>query len=543
MMIKHISTKYLSLWIGLLSLAYPLFAFGQNAESASFPRPDKKQIILRHADMIEHDQERHPDVQCLIGNVELQHKDMYLFCDSAALNQKLNTFEAFGSVHMLQGDTLSLNSDYLFYNGDTEIAEVRYEVMLSHRETILTTDSLNYDNIYKLAYFFEGGRLVNGADVLTSDWGEYHTDTRKATFNYDVVLRNKDFTLTSDTLHYNTQTKWANVMGPSNIESGDNHIFTTRGYYNTELGLANLLDRPVLFNQGKRMEGDSLYYEKNSGMIRALRNIEFEDTENKNILLGEYCEYNELTGDAMATGRALVKEFSEADTLFMHADTLRLKTPFFNTDSAYRIVHAYPHVRAYRTDVQAVCDTLIFDSKLRQMFLRLDPIVWSDARQILGEEIIVFSNDSTLDSIYVERQALTVEQVDSVHFNQVGGQRMIAYFANGKLSKTHVDGNVCVVNFPLEKDSTVLYMNYTETSHLRMYMKDGKFNKLLGFPEARGKVVPLPLILGGMERLSNFNWFDYIRPLSKHDLFEWRGKKKGTELKPSLRREAPVQKL
>ncbi len=543
MMLKTLSINRLGIWMGLLMLVCPLLAFGQNAAASQTQMTNQKHIVLKHADIIRHDQAKHPNIQSLVGNVELWHEGMVLYCDSAALNQASNSFEAFINVRMVQGDTLSLNCDYLFYDGETEIAEARYAVVLRHRETTLTTDSLNFDNIYKMAYFFEGGRLINGADVLTSDWGEYHTDTRKSTFNYQVKLENADFTLTSDTLHYDTFTKWANVMGPSNIVSGDNRIYTIHGYYNTDLGVANLLERPILFNQGRRMEGDSLHYDKNSGFVKAFRRIEFEDQDNKNILLGEYGEYNELTGDAMATGRALVKEFSEADTLFMHADTLRLQTPYFKTDSAYRLVHAYPHVRAYRTDVQAVCDTLIFDSKQRKMFLRLDPIVWSDARQILGEEIIVFSNDSTLDSIYVERQALTVEQVDSLHFNQVSGQQMIAYFDKGKISRTHVDGNVCVINFPLEKDSIVLYMNYTETSHLRMYMKEGKFDKLLGFPEARGRFTPILLLQKDEDRLPNFNWFDYIRPLSKFDLFEWRGKKKGTELKPSLRREAPVQNL
>ena len=73
--------------------------------------------------------------------------------------------------------------------------------------------------------------------------------------------------------------------------------------------------------------------------------------------------------------------------------------------------HGYFHVRAYRTDVQAVCDSLVFHSKLRKLSLYRDPIAWSDDRQILGEEINVYTNDSTLDSVYVERQALIVQQL------------------------------------------------------------------------------------------------------------------------------------
>ncbi len=536
--------RHLLFWIGTLLFSYPLLAISGSEREKPPRKKHEKRVERQHADVVNHDQSLNPDVQSLIGHVELHHENLRLFCDSAALNQAANSFEAFGNVRMLQGDTLSLDGDYLFYDGVSEIAQVRRNVVMRHRQSTLYTDSLNYDRIYQLAYFFEGGLLQNGDDRLSADWGEYNTATRKSTFNYQVKLENPKFTLTSDTLHYDATTKWANVMGPSNIVSDDNRIYTEHGYYNTDSSVARLLDRPILFNKGRRVEGDSLYYDKKTGIVQAFRNIVFEDKDNKNILLGEYGEYNELTGDAMVTGRALAKEFSESvDTLFLHADTLRLATPYHDTDSDYRIVHGYPHERAYRSDVQAVCDTLIFNSRLRQMFLRQDPIVWSDARQILGEEITVYSNDSTIDSIYVERQALAVEQLDSLHFNQVTGKTMIAYFGEGKLKQTNVDGNVCVINFPLERDSSILYMNYTETSRLKMYLKDGKFNKLVGLPEARGKFTPLILLERGADKLPNFNWFDYIRPVSKYDLFEWRGKRKGTELKPSLRREAPLQNL
>ncbi len=500
-------------------------------------------VVLKHADVIQHDQLLHPDVQCLIGNVEFHHRGLVLFCDSAALNQGANSFKAYHNVRMLQGDTLSLTSDSLFYDGMTEIAQARANVVLVHKETTLFTDSLNYDNVFKLAYFFEGGLLVNGNDRLSSDWGEYNTETRMSTFNFQVKLESDDFILTTDTLHYNADTRWAETEGPSEILSGENRIDTEKGLYNTEQGIARLTNRPVLYNKGMQFSGDSISYNKNTGLIESYRNISFQDTASKSALLGEYGEYNEHTGLAMATGRALAKEYSDGDTLYLHADTLRLFSHNHQTDSAYRIVRGYPHVRAFRSDVQAVCDTLIFNSKERRMFLRLDPIVWSESRQIVGEEIIVCSNDSTIDSILVERQALIAEFVDSAHFNQVSGQRMKAYFFDGKLTRANVDGNVCVINFPLERDSTILYMNRTETSYLRMYMSDGKLNKLVGLPEARGRFVPVKLLNKGEDVLEGFSWFDYIRPLSPLDLFEWRGKRAGTELKPSLRREAPLQKL
>lgn len=530
----------------LVALLLLLIGAGARARQADDRRPRKKsdeKIYLIHADNLRYDEYRNPGAQLLSGKVNLRHEDLLMFCDSAVVYEATNSFEAFGHVRMLQGDTLSLTGDYLFYDGESQIAQMRHNVVMKHRNSTLITDSLNYDRLYSLGYYFEGGKLIDGDNVLTSDYGEYYTSTRLSTFNYNVTLVNPKFKLVSDTLHYDIQTKWANVMGPSNVISGDNRIYTEHGYYNTETEVARLMDRPVLHNKGRRMTGDSLYYNKLTGIMKAYENIVYVDSVNKNILTGNYGVYNELTGEALATDSALAKDFSSGeDTLYVHADTLRLFTYNIDTDSVYRVMHGYFHVRAYRTDIQAVCDSLVFNSRDKQLTMYRDPIAWSDNRQILGEEINVFTNDSTIDSIYVERQALLVEQMDSVHYNQVAGQVMKSFFAEGKMRENHVDGNVYIVNYPVERDSSILYQTYTETAKLRMYMEAGKLKKLWT-PAAEGTFYPVDKAPRERTYLANFAWFDYIRPLNKDDLFEWRPKKAGTELKKSVRREAPLQTL
>lgn len=122
-----------------------------------------------------------------------RHQGATLYCDSAHFYEMSNSFEAFGHVKMYQGDTLSLFSDYAFYDGNEQMAMARYNVVLKHRKSTLYTDSLNFDRLYNVGYFFEGGKLVDKDSELTSDWGEYYTETKQAVFNYDVQLRNKKF--------------------------------------------------------------------------------------------------------------------------------------------------------------------------------------------------------------------------------------------------------------------------------------------------------------------------------------------------------------
>ena len=205
-------------------------------------KPAKSKVYLLHSDVLKKSPlNPDPDAQILIGNVAFRHDSVYMYCDSACFYEKTNSLEAFDNVKMVQGDTLFLYGDYLFYDGNTQIAQVRYNVRMENKNTTLLTDSLNYDRIYNLGYYFDGGTLMDEENVLTSEWGEYSPATKISVFNYDVKLVNPKFTLTSDTLRYSTATKIANILGPSDIVSDANHIYSELGFYNTQIGQAAIV--------------------------------------------------------------------------------------------------------------------------------------------------------------------------------------------------------------------------------------------------------------------------------------------------------------
>ena len=509
-------------------------------------QPAKSKVYLLHADVLKKSKDNpDPDAQILVGNVSFRHDSIYMYCDSACFYEKTNSLEAFDNVKMEQGDTLFLYGDYLFYDGNTQIAKVRNNVRMENRTTTLTTDSLNYDRIANLGYFFDGGTLMDEENVLTSDWGEYSPATKMSVFNYEVELVNPQFTLTSDTLRYNTATKIANIVGPSDIDSDENHIYSELGYYYTQQGQAELLNRSVLSNGGKTMVGDSLFYDRNKGVGEAFYNVEFVDTINKNMLTGNYCYYNQKVGRAFATDEAMAVDFSQGDSLFIHADTLQMFTFNLDTDSVFREARAYHKVRFYRSDVQGVCDSLVFSAKDSCLTMYRDPILWNKRQQLLGEQIMIYMNDSTIDWAHIQNQALSVERLDSANYNQVTGKEMKAFFKDGEMNQVDVIGSVRLVYYPMEKDSTYIGMNISETSQLSMFIENRKLKKMIMSPKSNGTLYPMSQIPSDKKRLDNFAWFDYVRPLSKNDIFIWRGKGAGQELKKSTRGAAPLpnQKL
>ena len=525
------------LGIGLIGAMQPV----RKRTAKNHKTAHDKRVYLVHADELRYNQYQNGDAQVLTGHVHFRHVGANLYCDSANFFQQTNSFEAFGHVRMVQGDTLSLTSDYAYYDGNEQIAQARYNVVLKHRKTTLYTDSLDYDRMYSLGNFFEGGKLVDNGSTLTSDWGEYHTDSKMAMFYYDVRLRNKKFYLTTDSLSYDTRLSRAHIVGPSNITSGSSHIYSEDGYYNTKTEMSELFGRSVMKDKGRSLVGDSVYYDSKNGLSHDCNNVVYVDSVNKNKMTGDYCEYNEETGYAMTTKRAVAIDYSQRDSLYMHADTFKVFTFNINTDSVYRKIHAYNKVRAYRVDVQAVCDSLVYKSQDSCMTMYRDPIVWNNGQQLFGEEIRAYMKDSTIDHVHVVGQAFSVEQLaDSVHFNQVSSKEMMALFNKGEVYETNATGNVLIVYYPMDdSDSTLIGLNYTETPKLRMFLEKRKMKKIW-MEKPTGVLYPMTQIPPSKYFLPGYAWFDYIRPLNRDDIFNWRGKKEGQELKEQVRRTAPA---
>ncbi|MEE1140530.1 MAG: OstA-like protein [Prevotella sp.] len=525
------------LGIGLIGAMQPV----RKRTAKNHKTAHDKRVYLVHADELRYNQYQNGDAQVLTGHVHFRHVGANLYCDSANFFQQTNSFEAFGHVRMVQGDTLSLTSDYAYYDGNEQIAQARYNVVLKHRKTTLYTDSLDYDRMYSFGNFFEGGKLVDNGSTLTSDWGEYHTDSKMAMFYYDVRLRNKKFYLTTDSLFYDTRLSRAHIVGPSNITSGSSHIYSEDGYYNTKTEMSELFGRSVMKDKGRSLVGDSVYYDSKNGLSHACNNVVYVDSVNKNKMTGDYCEYNEETGYAMTTKRAVAIDYSQRDSLYMHADTFKVFTFNINTDSVYRKIHAYNKVRAYRVDVQAVCDSLVYNSQDSCMTMYRDPIVWNNGQQLFGEEIRAYMKDSTIDHVHVVGQAFSVEQLaDSVHFNQVSSKEMMALFNKGEVYETNATGNVLIVYYPMDdSDSTLIGLNYTETPKLRMFLEKRKMKKIW-MEKPTGVLYPMTQIPPSKYFLPGYAWFDYIRPLNRDDIFNWRGKKEGQELKEQVHRTAPA---
>ena len=484
----------------------------------------KTKVYLIHTNTLSFDKAVKPDAQILNGDVCFRHDSSYMYCDSAYFFEQTNSLEAFSNVRMEQGDTLFVYGDYLFYDGNTQVAYLRENVRMENGQVTLFTDSLNYERIPNIGYYFEGGLIVDSLNQLSSFYGQYSPETKLAVFNDSVRLENTDFTLYSDTLHYDTQSKIATILGPSVIVSDSGTIYTSRGWYDTVNNTSLLLDQSQVESGEKILIGDSIFYNRDTGMGEVYGNMSLIDTAQHVTLQGEYGYYNEQTGYAFATDSARFLEYSQGDTLFLHADTLQMVT----VDSIYREIKAYYGVRFYRTDMQGVCDSMQFNTRDSVLYMYTEPVLWNEQYQLYGDTIAIYMNDSTIEYAHVIQFAFAAQHVDSSYYNQLKGNDLKAYFEGQAVHQIDVAGNAESIFYPLEKDGAKVGMNETKSALLTICVKDNKLGKLKIWPSPVGTMTPIPDLKPDQKMLKDFYWFDYLRPKNKDDIYEV-VKRKATE--------------
>ncbi|SCM59810.1 OstA-like protein [Petrimonas mucosa] len=468
------------------------------------------------------------EAQILKDSVVFYHEGAYMYCDSAYLFERTNSFEAFSNVRMEQGDTIFVYGDYLHYDGNTRLARLRNNIRMEDRQVTLFTDSLNYDRAANLGYYFDGGMLVDEKNELTSFWGQYDPVSKDALFIDSVKLINEDFTLFADSLKYNTESKVADILGPSTILSDSGFIKTSRGWYNTDTDDARLFDRSEIYSNDstKVLIGDTIHYNRATGQGEVFGRMYLEDLKQKAILRGNYGTYNEKTEYGMATDSAYAIDYSQKDSLFLHGDTLKMIA-----DSTYKNIYAYYNVRFYRNDIQGVCDSMSFVQRDSLLSLHGNPVIWNEGNQILGNRIDIYLNDSTIEKAHVRDYALAIQdrQVTG-QYNQISGRDLKAFFTEGELRHVLVEGNAESLYYLVEEDSarTVIGLNKTESAYLSMDFMNDELEKLKLWSSTQAVTTPLSQLKPEESKLKGFMWLDYLRPLHKMDIFR-RNERQGAD--------------
>jgi lipopolysaccharide export system protein LptA len=494
---------------------------------------EKNRIELIHADVDEYDQELHPDADRLIGNVMFKHNNAVMTCDSAYLNKKANKLEAFGNVRINQGDTVTMTGRHLFYDGNTRQAQMFDNVEMRDRKMVLNTSRMDYNMDLDIASYNDSAHIVGEENILTSKRGSYYSKSHDMYYKQDVLLVNPKFTMTCDTLKYNTLSKISYFLGPTYIRSKENLIYCEGGWYDTEKQLSLFTNNAYMKTKEQILRGDTVEYDRMKSIGRAFGNVSVNDSANKIIISGDFAEYFDVRDSSYVTGRAMMTQILDNDSLFMHGDTLMAvadadTSVVDSSGNRKKNLYAFHHVKMFKNDLQGRCDSLVYSFKDSSTHMFYEPVLWSGLNQLTADSITIQSSNSKIDKMYLVNSAFIASrgdslqkgELDSLKFNQVRGKNMMGFFSDNHLYKINVTGNGQTIYYAKNKNQKDFGVNRADCSDMVILIDSNKVKQITLLTQPDGTLYPIKELSAKELRLKGFSWHGDARPMKKEDIFE-----------------------
>lgn len=504
--------KKILLFIGVLLLQWEGVLYAQNEESKKIDYTSERTVK---------NEEKYPDALIMYkvnNQVIFTHEGIKVWCDQAIFYKEDNFFRAMGHVKMIQGDTLTLTSEYAEYDGNTRFAFASNDVHLKTPTTTLATDSLFFNRQKQEAFYRSGGVVRDTANTITSQIGRYYMPQKKYSFRRNVVVTNKDYIIHSDHIDFYTDSGQVFLFGPSTITGEESKLYCERGFYDTHKNRGYFVKNSKLFYQNRELEGDSIYFDRNTHFASATNNIKVTDTTNESTAYGHYAEVYREKDSVFITKKALIAKKQDVDSVYIHSDTIMVTGKPEN-----RIIRAFYNAKIYKNDMNGRSDSISMNEKKGITKMLGTPVLFSDLKQLTGDTIELFNDTITnkLDSLSVYNHAFLVEKDTIDGFNQVKGKYMYGLFKNNELSEVNfVKNTETIYYYRDDKTRDLIGINKAVSSLIKILFEDHKISSI-EFDQNPQNITHVPSDFPkNARKLKGFHWRGDERILNKQQLFE-----------------------
>jgi lipopolysaccharide export system protein LptA len=501
-----------------LVLSYQSTAWCQNIKKTPVtPAQGGKQVTIDHADFFDITETEIPGAIILTGNVRIIHEGVRMTCNKAYHFSKTNFVKAFGNVQMIQGDTLTMNSKYAEYNGNTKFAVATGDVVMKDPKMTLATDTINFDRSAQEAYYNSTGTITDPENTLTSKSGRYFLAQKKFQFLTEVTVVNPRQTIKTNHLDYYTNSGHSYVFGPSTITSATNVIYTEKGFYDTKKNEGKLLKGSKITYKDRLIEGDDIFYDQKKDFAKAINNVKITDTINKFIVKGHYAEVYKKKDSMFITKKAVAITLFEKDSVFFHAKKLLITGKPEN-----RTIRGWNNARFFKKDMSGKCDSIHSNQKVGLTKMIGRPVFWNGKNQMTGDIMHMIADTKTekVDSLKVLNNAFIVSK-DTIGegFNQIKGQNLYGKFKDNKLREVDVVKNTEVVFYMRNEKQELIGINKNVSSKINMVIDKNNIETITFFTNVDGIIYPESELPENARKLKDFVWRGDEQILCKEDIF------------------------
>jgi len=428
----------------------------------------------------------------------------------------------------------TIRTDTMKFNTETQTVGFLAPTLISQRKSKIYTEGGFYDIENQFAEFDKNPQYEKEGQKGKAQTMRYSGTTKEYTLEGDAFIDDaaKGQKVNADVVRFNSETDATVLKGNAHFQDSTRDITGAEIRYQGKVKNFQMLGRGRVVDPPNIIEADSLNFNDDLGNGLALGNVIFQDTANDYTILSYRMDYNKKSEYVNAFGafgldgvggRPLMKSVVDGDTLFMSADTLVSFKP--DSASTHRLLLAHHDVRIFKSDLQAVCDSLSFSSADSIFwFFKLDsiqqPLLWSDTSQFSGDTIRLLMKNNKPDRMYLKKNAFVINSEDGILFNQIKGRNITATFRDSEAKEMFVEGNAEAVYYAIDEKGAYVGMNQTACSEMRMYFNKKKVELIKFYTEPSGKFTPMSKAGKENNALQGFFWEEKRRPSSWQDILK-----------------------
>ncbi|MBK8563432.1 MAG: hypothetical protein IPN76_08805 [Saprospiraceae bacterium] len=435
-----------------------------------------------------------------------------------------------GNAHF-EDSTTNATADRIVYNERTGVTILQGNAHIVDDERNITGDTVTYDS--KKGTYATRGRshIVDGAQILDADQVDYDKEREVGIAKGNVILQD-------------TTEKITLVAAFAEHSKSKNYFKASGGKYG----------RPLLIRQ---IDGDSIFISADTLLsfepvdtLAASKKDSILATPNDSILVKNEVpavsqkadkqpvrppskqqepaipqklfeiplEDNKPEKDSLQTPPTPLPDSLKTDSI---AAVTHPKSEIRNPKSEdARIILAYHDVRIFKSDLQALCDSLSYSS-VDSMFRLFDqPIIWSDTSQFTADTVNIQLANDKIDRIFLRQNSFIVNSPDEFFFNQIKGKHSVAMFDSSELRRVRVEGNAESVYYALDDNKAYIGVNKTVCSEMMILFGNNEVEGIKFYTQPKATLFPMAKADHEGLKMPGFSWQIERRPTGVEDLLK-----------------------
>jgi lipopolysaccharide export system protein LptA len=493
------------------------------------------------------------DIAELKGEVALEQGTRQLWTDLLTYHLA----ERFGEYHtggILVDGAMQVSSKRGIYLARSEEVVFRDSVVVLHPEFNLAADSMKYLASAKKVLFTGPTNIYTHSAKIYCESGYYDLTTETAEFNKQAQYAGDQKTATADTIKYLSKNGEINMMGHVVVNEVNRHIDGSFLKYLEKTGETWIKGNPANYRDSTRMvispeifynektnevstkgaseirdgslilKSEQFNYDQVEEMAHATGHVEWRDTVQNVGIRAEKIDFSKKTSFMLASGatRPIFFTLIEGDTLFIAADTLNMwsEPDRLSVGDSVRMMRAFHDVRLFKTNMQGLADSLVFQGRDSLFSFYGQPVLWSDTTQFSADSIVMHMKNRQISDIHLNQKAMIISELFNVFYDQIKGKTIVAEFDSSEVKEMWVTGNAESIYYPRDDEDALIGVNQTICSKMFFTFNKGQILLLKYYGDNSSVMHPMSEASHDTLRLEGFLWRMDERPQNVNDLLK-----------------------